>query len=217
MDFETWQKVAQLAFPLFLGVCTIYVAFRQFLLGTKSSYREEYKFAKSFFDDLNAHPQMHKYARHKGYQAIIGSRSFPTEVVEYLMHTTDPVRSVNDYRISRSYLDHKNFEGRLKLKFGSDFRFSKAYRRKFWLIFYAVTSILFYLFAFLPFFYFSLKVIPSSIAFSLSVFTFPVGIYGTFVFAFEYVQLHIATTLLHRLDEEERLLAETRISGEEHD
>jgi hypothetical protein len=216
MNLDTWQKIAQFLLPFLLGVCTIYLGFRQFLLGTKNSYRDEYKFAKCFFDDIKAQPDLHKYARHKGYQAILGNRSFPSEIAEYLLHTSNPVRAVSDYRISRSYLDHSTIAGKLELRFRSDFRFSTIRRRELWLFFYAAISVLLYLFAFLPLFSLNFKLIPSSVALSLSAFTFPFGIYGTFIFAFEYIKLHRAIGFIKRLSEENQLMSENQISGEEH-
>lgn len=203
MNLDTLQKITQFLLPFMLGACTIYLSFRQFLLGNKNSYREEYKFAKIFFDDIIAQPEMHKYAKHKGYQAILGNRSFPSEVIEYLMHTSDPVRAVNDYKISCSYLDHINTSGKIKLMFRSDFRFSTKRLRKFWLIFYAIISALLYIFAFLPFFFFNFKVISSGLALSLSFLTVPIGLTGTFVFILDLIQLHKAASLLRRLSEEE--------------
>jgi hypothetical protein len=203
MNSENLQKLLPIAITLILGIATIYLSFRQFLLGSTHSYREEYKFSKAFFDDLEINPRMHKYVRHKGYQAVLGNKSVESEVIEYLMRTKEPVNFLRYYGISRSYLKHEFIDGKLQLKFESRFRFSTPERRKLWLIFYAVISLFFYLAAFSPIFLWTFKTITSSVALGLGFFTFPLGLIGTFVFSLEFVRLALARKLLNKLLDEE--------------
>jgi len=214
MNSENFEKLMPIIVTLILGISTIYLSFRQFLLGSTSSYREEYKFAKAFFDDLEINPRMHKYVRHKGYQAVLGSKSVESEIIEYLMRTKDPVNFLRYYGISRSYLKHELIEGKLQLNFESRFRFSTPERRKFWLFSYALISIFFYLAAFSPIFLWTFKAITSSVALSLGFFTFPLGLIGTFVFSLEFVRLALARKLLTNLSDDD--LQNISDSQEEH-
>lgn len=215
MNPEFLQKLALSTIPLFLTACTIYLSFRQFSLGAKTAYREEYKFAKSFFDDLKASPHMHKYALHKGYQAVSGNRSLPTVVLEFLMQTQDPVKAVNNYASSKSYIEHVFANGNFVLQFRKDFRFSTVRRRKFWLFFYASISILFYLLLFSPLFAFNFKFISSGIAIALASFTVPCGIIGTFTFVLEFIKLHNAISLLKQISEDRPFIG-IEVADEEH-
>lgn len=193
----------------------IYLSYRQLWLGNTNSYREEYKFAKSFFDDLSQNPAMHKYVRHKGYQAILGSKSLPSDVIEYLMRTSDPVRSINDYVIAKSYLRPEFSNNKLHLEFESKYKFSTPQRRRFWTFLYCIISASLYLFAFSPLFFWNLRIINSSFAFTLSLYTVPLGIGGTMLFTREFVRLVKAIRLIKALESEE--ITERNISGFEED
>lgn len=75
----------------FVGGCgAMWRANKELFWGSRNSLREEYKFAKSFFDDLGKQPNMHPYARQKGLEAITGNPSLPYGVIEYLLTLHDP-------------------------------------------------------------------------------------------------------------------------------
>jgi len=215
MTVEDWQKIATYLLPAIIGAGTVYISLRQFFLGNKNSYREEYKFAKSFLEDIDNNPKLHKFARHKGYQAMLGSQSIPSEVIEYLIKSENPVRSLDDYVTSRSYLKHTSDSGTIKLSFESGFFFSTVMRRKIWLILYFLGFVTCYLFACSPLIGIFFNQLTLTIALSLGVFTLPVGMIGTVFFVREFVQLRNAIRLLFRLDEESTLVNDVQ-NSEEH-
>lgn len=204
MDAETWQKMAPLIVPLIIGAATIYVAFRQFSLGNKNSYREEYKFAKEFFEDIEQNPRMHKYAKHKGFQAILGTQLIPSEVIAYLMQISDPVRAIDDYTIARSHLKHTTIAGTFCLQFDSTLFFATAKRRKFWLFVFFSGFCFSYVFAFSPCLAWIFNKINSKTMLTLCAFTFPFGMAGIVLCVREFVKLRRAMRLLEQLEEDRR-------------
>lgn len=217
MDSEVFQKIVPIVAPLIIGAATIYVAIRQFSLGSKNSYREEYKFAKAFFEDIEQNPKMHKYAKHKGYQAILGTQSIPSEVIEYIMHVSDPVRAIEDYAISRSHLKYIKNDKEFRLQFDSKFLFATAQRRRFWLSLFFVSFCLCYVFAFSPWFAWIFKVIDLNTMLTLSALTFPVGLGGIVFFVREFVKLSRAMRLLKQVEEDGQSSDLTEILLEDHD
>jgi hypothetical protein len=199
MDAEIIQKAVQVIVPAIIGIPSVYFAARQFSLGNKNSYREEYRFAKELFEDIAENPSMHKFARYKGYQALLGSQSLPSEVIEYLMRASNPARSISDYRVSRSYLTHNFDSGKLQLDFASGILFSTARRRNFFQTLYGVISVFAYIFAFTPAVLWIFDQLSPGLAKSLTVFTLPAGIGITIFFVREFIQLAIAKRLLTEL------------------
>jgi len=51
MDIEQWIKVIPVITTIIFGGSTLWLSIRQHLDGNKNARREEYKFAKIFFDD----------------------------------------------------------------------------------------------------------------------------------------------------------------------
>jgi hypothetical protein len=202
MTIDEWQKILSFLLAAVVGPASMYISLRAFRLGNKNSYREEYKFAKSFLEDLDNNPRLHKFVRHKGYQAMLGDQSLNSEVIEYLIKTLNPVLSLEDYVISKSYLKHSRGVENFKLEFESDFLFSTPHRRNFFLCLYFTGFSFSYFFATFPLFTLIFQDVPLIVALLYFAFTLPVGLTAMVFSIREFDRLRRAGRLLARLDEE---------------
>lgn len=196
MDVDQWLKVAPIVSTIVFGGSTLWFAIKQNLDGNKNSRREEYKFAKLFFDELNAKPEMHPFARKKGFQAIGRNQDLPPSVIEHLMTLRDPVAALSDYESSRGYLKNTEVLGKAKLNFASNLFFATETRRNWISRTYAACAIIFYLFAFTPWILLTLGKIPVSLAVNASVAFSPIGLAVSIGAAREFLQLRRAMRLV---------------------
>jgi hypothetical protein len=113
MQFETIAKIIS-AIVAVAGVGKIIY---DVTTGSESSLREDYKFAKEFLEDLKNNPDLHPFAVEKGYQAIAGSKFISAEEVAYLLSLKNPNKCLNDYLLSRKYLQKLDTDGDLHLAF----------------------------------------------------------------------------------------------------
>jgi hypothetical protein len=82
--------------------------------GKQSQRREEYKFAKDFLEEVKDKPEMHPFAREKGYKAIapdkqpgIGLRDkLGAKEIEYLLSLPKPELALQNYILGRHYLEN---------------------------------------------------------------------------------------------------------------
>lgn len=113
-------------------------------IGKRTRMRDEYKFAREFFDDLqNAAPgSFHPYLREKGYQAIAGDSQMRADEIEYLLSLTRPERALRDYVMGRRYLEHFPQSGNLQIKFKSAYasKWSRQWRIGMYGFFYFVLA-----------------------------------------------------------------------------
>lgn len=117
MDTELTIKIATVVIAFVGGCILLWRANKELFFGSRNSLREEYKFAKTFFDDLEKQPKMHPYARQKGFQGIAGNQSLSPKVIEYLLTLHDPATVLNDYAFSFKLLDHSVTAGTKQIKF----------------------------------------------------------------------------------------------------
>jgi hypothetical protein len=117
MQFETIVKIIS-AIVAVAGVGKIIY---DVTTGNKSRLREDYKFAKEFLEDLKNNPDLHPFAVEKGYQAIAGSKFISTEEVSYLLSLKNPNKCLNDYLLSRKYLQRLDTNGDLALAFSNKY------------------------------------------------------------------------------------------------
>ncbi|MET3134300.1 hypothetical protein AAKU55_004595 [Oxalobacteraceae bacterium GrIS 1.11] len=196
MNTDQWLKVIPIVTTIGFGGSTLWLAIRQHLDGNKNARREEYKFAKLFFDELRAKPEMHSFARKKGFQAIGRNQDLPPSVIEHLMTLRDPVTALSDYESSRGYLKNSEVLGRRQLDFASAVLFSTEKRRNIISVTYFICAIMFYLLAFTPWLLFSIGNISVSFAIKASIVFSPVGL-TIAVFTFrEFLQLRRAIRLV---------------------
>ncbi|RFA30004.1 hypothetical protein CAI21_07220 [Alkalilimnicola ehrlichii] len=92
------------------------------IAGKKIRLREEYRFAKEFLDDLASGRQMHPYALEKGCQAIAGTTAIKAIEVQYILTLENPASCLRDFVLARSYLEHLETAGDLKITFSKNTR-----------------------------------------------------------------------------------------------
>jgi len=197
MDTDQWIKVIPIITTILFGASTLWLSIKQQLDGNKKARREEYKFAKDFFDDLKANPEMHLFARKKGFQAIGRSQYLPPAIIEHLMNFRDPVTALEDYEISKGYLQKIESAGLLQLSFDRTFLWSTEKRRKLIGTAYLTCAIIFYFLAFTPWFFLTIGKISVPVAINLTVVSMPIGITVTVIAAREFMQLRRAIRLIH--------------------
>jgi hypothetical protein len=88
------------------------------LMHGRARLRDEYRFAKEFFEDMNtARSPMHAFLRDKGLQAIAGTDSVTANEVEYLLKLPEPAVSLKDYVFARNLLTHRATAGEIEIFF----------------------------------------------------------------------------------------------------
>ena len=207
MDTDQWLKVVPIVTTIGFGASTLWLSIRQYLDGNKNSRREEYKFAKLFFDELRAKPEMHPFARKKGFQAIGRNQDLPPSVIEHLMTLRDPVTALSDYESSRGYLKNSETFGRRQLGFASATLFATEKRRNIISATYLACAITFYLLSFTPWFLLTIGKISTPLAINASIVFSPVGMMISVGAVREFLQLRRAMRLVkaqnHQADEYE--------------
>lgn len=128
MDKDLFIKIATVVIAFIGGCILLWRANKELFFGSRNSLREEYKFAKAFFDDLEKQPKMHPYVRQKGFQGIAGNQSLSPTVIEYLLTLHDPATVLNDYVFSCKLLEHSPVAGTKQIRFKN--AYSDESRRK---------------------------------------------------------------------------------------
>lgn len=138
MDFETIIKIIGAIVAIFGAGKIIY----DITTGRKSRLREEYKFAKEVLDDLKNNPDLHPFVVEKGYHAIAGSTIFSSEDIAYILSLKNPGKCLNDYVLSKEYLQTLKTNGDLRLAFSKKYSsyWSRWLRKKIYLILYIVCA-----------------------------------------------------------------------------
>lgn len=117
MELETIIKIIGAIAAIFGAGKIIY----EITIGRKSRLREEYKFAKEFLEDLKNNPTLHPFVVEKGYYAIAGSTIFKAEVIAYILSLKNPVKCLNDYVLSKEYLQTIKTNGDIHLAFSKQY------------------------------------------------------------------------------------------------
>ena len=100
MNLELLIKIATLA----LGVIGATKLLIDVTLGKRSQWREEYFFAKQFFEDLSSEKPMHPFVREKGYKAIAGTADLGTGETCLVLTLPQPEKALRDYSLGKPYL-----------------------------------------------------------------------------------------------------------------
>jgi len=103
MNLETFFKL----FPLVAGLFAIWKIVIEMTAGRRGQFREEYRFAREFLEDIKKNPQMHPFIRQKGYQALAGDNRLSAQEVEYLLTLPESARALRLYVMGRPYLQHR--------------------------------------------------------------------------------------------------------------
>ena len=171
MNIELYLKIASTLTAIGVGCVLLWRANKELFFGSRNSLRDEYKFAKAFFDDLDKQPNMHPYARQKGLQAIAGNQSLPSGVIEYLLTLHDPASVLKDYVFARTLLEHFPTAGKKQISFKA--RYEKASRRKAFKIMYFSTYWISYFWAVSPILAMQWMRVSVELSMFLSLFTLP--------------------------------------------
>lgn len=102
MDLDIIIKIT----TLLAGTIGVAKIFYEIMIGRRARMREEYKFAKDFFTDLDPAKKIHPFAKEKGYQAIAGDNEIGSDEIEYLLSLQKPDLALRDYVLGRQYLQH---------------------------------------------------------------------------------------------------------------
>lgn len=154
---------------IFGGAAAIWKIATEFPRGKGRNLRDEYRFAREFFEELEQKPLMHNFLKQKGYQAIAGGASLSAEEIEYLLTLNDSVKSIRDYVFGRPYVEY------LRTSIGTKIVYKNKYRsrqsrllRKFW--FFALYLLCYFLWT-APVFLFISNRMAVAQAFTLFIYT----------------------------------------------
>jgi len=140
MDLDIILKII----GVITGVITAGKLIYDFAISRKNRLREDYKFAKDFFNEINKTENSHPFVIERGYQAISGDTSLTIQEAEYLFSLKNPSSALRDYVLARHYLEHLQESGDLKINFRKKYltNWSRKWRKIFYLISYLVTAFL---------------------------------------------------------------------------
>lgn len=190
-----WLQVFTAITTAGFAASTLWLSVKQHLTNKRGLLREEYKFAKCFFEDVVKSPPMHQFPRIKGYQAIAGIHTLPPAIIQYLMDFPDPVVALTDYGFSRGYLKDTPLLKRRRLDFERSW-FSTEARQHFWSRTFTILAIFSYSCAFAPLLLGTMQQITVQFAALFSILTVPLGLFLSFILTREAFQLRHAMRLV---------------------
>lgn len=136
MDIELVLKIGTL---LIAAIGSMKLAY-DWIVGRHGRLRDEYRFAKEFLHDVASNPDMHPFARQKGYQAIAGDVSLTANEVAYLLDLPDSAILLKDYVLGRPYLRHFSTAAGVRIDYrkGYETRWPRVWRKSLYFGLYAV-------------------------------------------------------------------------------
>jgi hypothetical protein len=138
MEIGTIVKII-MAIGAMIGVAKI---FYELSSSSKLKLREEYKFAKEFLADLDEEVPPHHLAVERGYYALAGTSSIQVSDIKYLISLSNPNKSLSDYALSRRYVELNKKAHRIEFRSKYQSRFSRVWRKSFYLLVYIFASLL---------------------------------------------------------------------------
>lgn len=168
MEFEIILKSA-MALAAIFGIAKI---IHDFSAANKNKLREEYKFAKDFLRDIAQEPKPHPFAVEKGFFAIAGTTAIKSKEIEYILSLENAHTCLNDYVTSRTYLEHIDRNGSLKIQFANKYKsaLSRKWRKAAHVLAYAIFAFI----ALSPFVLFKPLALSLNQFLAVSAFTIPV-------------------------------------------
>lgn len=197
MDADLWTKLGLGITTSIIGLGGFWITKRQHTLGAQAAHREQYTFAKTFFEDLVKEPPMHAFARQKGFQAIAGSRSIRPAIIQHLMSFVDPVSALQDYVVGKSYLEHSATSAKLEFV---GWMVVTHKRRRLWSVAMMAGAFVSYIITVAPYFLWLFALISSKVAISLAAIISPGFVYATAMFAIEARRINTAVRLVKAQD-----------------
>ncbi|WP_145927148.1 hypothetical protein [Jeongeupia sp. USM3] len=127
MDIETISKMVALV----VAIAGVGWRMLDFIYSNKSRLREEYKFARDFFEDLTSQRALHPFVIEKGYHAISGTTAIKGEEVAYILTLENSAQFLRDFVLSRKYLDYLNSAEYSQIVFARKYqnRWSRTWRK----------------------------------------------------------------------------------------
>jgi hypothetical protein len=122
--------------------------FYEIIIGKRTRMREEYKFAKEFFFEIEVNKKFHPFAKEKGYQAIAGDNEISSNEIEYLLSIQKPELALRDYVLGRRYLQHLPHKGNREIVFKKGYQ--NVWIRRFLKTFYCGLYAILVFLAFAP-------------------------------------------------------------------
>jgi hypothetical protein len=135
MDIDIFIKIGTFVLGLFGAGKLLY----DLSIGKRGRLREEYRFAREFFEDAEASKPLHPFLREKGYRAIAGDERLNADEVEYLLSLQKADRALRDYVLGRPYLEHFPQVGNLQIDFKLAYKspWSRTWRKYTYFTLYA--------------------------------------------------------------------------------
>jgi hypothetical protein len=113
-DLSKWASIIFGIFGVFVAAFNVFKGNFELSNGKQSQRREEYKFAKEFLEEIKSNPDMHPFAKEKGYKALapdkqpgVGLRDkLGSKEIEYLLSLRNPELALKNYILGRPYLEN---------------------------------------------------------------------------------------------------------------
>jgi hypothetical protein len=128
MDTEIIGRIAALLIGAIAAGFTAFKTAMDVSQLKRSHLRDEYKFAREFFADLERNDSMHPFLKQKGLQAIAGTTDLSPEEIHYLLTLKESTQAIRNYSLGKKYLRHLPGTGNLQIDF------KKKYSDKNWRI-----------------------------------------------------------------------------------
>ncbi|MDO8253172.1 hypothetical protein AAEH84_06895 [Shewanella indica] len=140
MEPEIALRLATAVLGIFGAAKIVY----DFSLGSRAKLREEYRFAKEFFNDLNQKPKPHPFVIEKGYLAIARTDLISEKEIDYILSLENPSHSLKAYILSRKYLSHLDVIKGNKIEFSEKYknRWSRTWRKAIYITLYVIFGFL---------------------------------------------------------------------------
>jgi hypothetical protein len=166
MDID---MIAKLGALLIGAVSTLKLTY-DWLYSRQGRIREEYKFAREFFLDMERYPKMHPFLKEKGFQAIAGDTRLAACEIEYLLGLNGSPQALRDYVLGRPYLQYFSTAGNEQISFRAKYKshWSRLWRKICYLILYFIS----FAAAFTPLLMPAVRAMPPVQALGLFAFTF---------------------------------------------
>ncbi len=192
MDITFYFKAISIVFAAFTAI----LAYLKFTDSSRSSLREQYKFAKEVMKDLKEEQDIHPFLKEKGLQAIAGSKDIAAEEIDYILSLRSPSSRLTEFMKAQKLLTLFGNEGYRKFCFKG--RYNKKTYRFVLKIFYGCIYFLSVFAAFYPIvFANSLNIEPFKLALTILI-VFIIFVFYAIVAANAFLKITLAENLVSK-------------------
>jgi len=143
MEFEPIIKNVGLIIGLILSVITIAKLIFDILILRKSKLKEDYQFAKEFFEELQNGNKVHPLVIERGYHVISGDNSLTKKEIECVIELENPSSSLRDYALAKHYLEYREApDNKIAFKHKFSTEFSRKWRKWAYIILYFIFAMI---------------------------------------------------------------------------